>query len=229
MKLAPALIVMLFGGLIALPAAAAECPVPDAPQIRIALAAAPVREDRSLSFHQLSGIPSASRRAGLEAYDGTLGLTDGEFGASANIDLRTVEVAGGYCTSARAAVITLEWKTVVYLAAQIPPGSCIDRTVREHEAKHIAIDQKLIPIAEQVIEIALDSVVRHGIYGGTVAESRQNLQNQSLEAVNEAMGIFAAMRKRKQLMLDTKEEYDKVRQRCGIAEYLQVIRAGIGT
>lgn len=228
MKFATGLMVFCIAGLLARPAAAVECPVPDAPKIRVEVEAMPVREDRSQSFHQLSGIPSASRRAGMEAYDGTLGLTDGEFGARANIDLRTVGVGGGYCTSARAAVITLEWKTVVYIAAQIPPGSCIDRTVREHEAKHVAIDKQLIPIAEQVIEIALESVARHGIYGRTVAESRQNLQDQALETVNEAMSIFAAMRKRKQLMLDTKEEYDKVPKRCGIAEYLQVIRAGIG-
>jgi hypothetical protein len=210
-------------------AAAAECPAPDAPEIRVEVAAAPVREDRSLSFLQLSGIPSASRRAGLEAYDGTLALTDAEFGPRAEIDLHTVAAGDGYCTMARSALITLSWETVIYVAAQIPPGSCIDRTVREHEAKHVAIDRRLVPIAEQAAEIALRAVIRRGVYGSTVEGSRRNLQDRVRATINEAMSIFAAVRKRKQLALDTKEEYDKVRQRCGIAEYLQVIRAGIGT
>jgi hypothetical protein len=154
-----------------------------------------------------------------------LGLTEADIGARADIDLLTVEDGrGGYCTTARAATIVLEWSTVVRIAQQIPVGSCIDKVVSEHEQKHVAIDRVLIPIARQAIEIALTSVVRHGASGKTVAESQYNLEEKARVAVNDAVDIFAVVRTRRQLALDSKEEYDKVQGSCGLFQYLRVIR-----
>ena len=54
------------------------------PKITVKIDEATVREDRSLSLTELSRIPSASRRAGMEAYDRTLGLTEADIGAKAD-------------------------------------------------------------------------------------------------------------------------------------------------
>jgi hypothetical protein len=225
MKLAPCPIVLLLAVILSpLPAAAAQCGEPAMPKISVRIDAAPAREDRSLSLAELSKIPSASRRAGMEAYDRTLGLTEADIGAKADIDLVTVEDgSGGYCTRARSALITLEWNTVVHIASQIPPGSCIDQVVSAHEQKHVAIDRELIPIARQAIEIALTSVIRHSIPGRTAAESQRNLQDQARATVNQAIDIFTVVRTRKQLALDSKEEYDRVPKSCGIMDYLRVM------
>jgi hypothetical protein len=225
MKPATCLIVLFMAVLLAPRPAVAECGALAAPRISVEVDAAPVREDRSLSLTELSRIPSASRRAGMEAYDRTLGLTEADIGARADIDLVTVEDgSGGYCTRARSAFIVLEWKTVMHIAAQIPPGSCVDQVVSGHEQKHVAIDLTLIPIARQAIEIALTSVIRHGIPGKTMADSQRNLQDQARAAVNRAIDIFAVVRTRKQLALDNKAEYDKAPTSCGIVEYLKVMR-----
>jgi hypothetical protein len=217
-------IAVLLAVLLAPAAAAAECGAPAMPKITVKIDEATVREDRSLSLTELSRIPSASRRAGMEAYDRTLGLTEADIGAKADLDLVTVEDGhGGYCTHARSAQIVLEWKTVVRIAAQIPPGSCIDKVVSTHEQTHVAIDRKLIPIARQVIEIALVSVIRRSIAGKTVAESQSNLQDQARETVNPAIDIFSIVRNRKQLTLDSKDEYDRVPKSCGIMDYLKVM------
>src|SRR5688500_81208 len=186
MKLATCPIVLLLLTLFAPLAAAAECKGPADPKISVEIDETPMRVDRSLPLAELSKIPSASRRAGMEAYDRTLGLTEADIGARADIDLLTVEDGrGGYCTTARSALIVLEWKTVVWIAAQIPVGSCIDQVVSEHEQKHVAIDRALIPIARQAIEIALTSVVRHGAHGKSVAESQHNLEERAGAAVND--------------------------------------------
>ena len=228
MKLATSLIVLLSAAFLA-PHAAAECGQPAHPEISVKVEEGPVREDRSLSLTDLSRIPSASRRTGMEAYDRTLGLTEADIGAKADIDLVTVEDGhGGYCTRARKALIILEWNTVVHIAAQIPEGSCIDNVVSGHEQKHVAIDRGLIPIARQAIEIALTSVIRHSIYGKTVADSQANLQEQARATVNKAIDIFSVVRTRKQLALDSKEEYDRVPKSCGIIEYLKVMHGSGG-
>src|SRR3954466_7343316 len=126
MKLATCTIVLLLTVLLA-PPAAADCRAPASPDISVRTDEGPVREDRSLSLTDLSKIPSASRRAGMEAYDRTLGLTEADIGAKADMDLVTVEDGkGGYCTTARSALIILEWNTVVHIASQIPVGSCFD-------------------------------------------------------------------------------------------------------
>src|SRR3954466_6021671 len=226
MKPATGTIVLLFTALLTPPAAAAACGAPTNPDISVKIDEAPVREDRSLSLADLSKMPSASRRAGMEAYDRTLGLTEADIGAKADIDLVTVEDgSGGYCTTARSAVIVLQWKTVVHIAAQIPLGSCFDRVVSTHEHKHVAIDQRLIPIARQAIETALTPGIRRSIPGPTVAQSQQNLQDQARATVNQALDIFSIVRTRKQLALDNKDEYDSVPKSCGILEYLRLMRA----
>jgi|UPI00048A3138 hypothetical protein len=226
MKFAACPIVLLLSVLLAPPAAAAECGEPTHPKISVQIDESPVREDRTLSLTELSKMPSASRRAGMEAYDRTLGLTEADIGAKADIDLVTVgDGSGVYCTTARSALITLEWTTVVHIAAQIAPGSCFDRVVSTHEQKHVGIDKQLIPIARQVIEIALTSVIRRSIPGKTIEESQRNLQDQARARVNQAIDIFSIVRTRKQLALDSKEEYDRVPKSCGILEYLRLMRA----
>ena len=226
MKLTACPIVLLLAVLLAPPAAAAtECGEAAHPQISVEVDEKPAREDRSLSLADLSKIPSASRRAGMEAYDRTLGLTEADIGAKADIDLVTVEDGqGGYCTRARSAKITLEWSTVVHIAAQIPIGSCIDGVVSTHEQKHVTIDKQLIPIARQVIEIALTSVIRRTVAGKSIEDSQRNLQDQARASINAAINIFSVVRTRKQLALDSKEEYDSVPRSCGIIEYLKVMR-----
>lgn len=224
LKLATGPIALLLAAFLATPAAA-QCGQPAQPKITVKIEDAPAKENRSLSVTELSKIPSASRRTGMEAYDRTLGLTEADYGAKADIDLVTVpDGDGNFCTSARAAEIVLEWNTVVWIAAQIPPGSCMDKVVSAHEQKHVAIDRQMIPIARQAIEIALVSVIRKSIAGKSVADSQRNLQEQARATVNRAIDIFSVVRMRRQLALDSKEEYDKVSQSCGIVEYLRVMR-----
>jgi hypothetical protein len=224
MKLAAGSIALLLAALLS-PQAAAECGQPAQPEISVKIEEGPVREDRTLSMAELSKIPSASRRSGMEAYDRTLGLTEAEIGARADIDLVTLpDGDGGYCTSARKALIILEWNTIVRIAKQIPEGSCIDRVVSEHEQKHVAIDRHLVPIARQVIEIALTSVIRKSIGGKTIQDSQNNLQEQARATVNKAIDIFSVLRTRRQLSLDSKEEYDRVPQACGLLEYIRVLK-----
>jgi hypothetical protein len=228
MKLATCLIVLLSAAFLA-PHASADCGQPAHPEISVRIEQSPVREDRSLSLVDLSRIPSASRRTGMEAYDRTLGLTEADIGAKADIDLVTLpDGDGSYCTRARKALIVLEWNTVVRIAKQITPGSCIDRVVTEHEQKHVAIDRHLIPIARQVIEIALTSVIRKTVAGKSIADSQRNLQDQARATVNKAIDIFTVVRTRRQLSLDSKEEYDKVPESCGLIEYIRVLRGTKG-
>ena len=225
MKPATCLIVLLLSALFAPLAAAAECAdMPADPAISVRIDAAPVRHDHALSVAALSKIPSESRRAGMEAYDRTLGLTEANINTNADMKLFTMpDGQGGFCTTARSATIVVKWTTTVHIASEIQPGSCIDRVVGAHEEKHVAIDAALMPIGRRAIELALTAVIRHGVAGSTAGQSRQNLQDQARDAVNQAIDAFALVRTRRQLALDSPDEYDKVQRTCGILEYIHVM------
>ena len=96
----------------------------------------------------------------------------------------------------------------------------------EHEQKHVAIDRQLIPIAQQVIKIALTAVIRKSVAGKSIADSQANLQEQARATVNKAIDIFTVVRMRRQLSLDSPEEYDKVPRSCGPLEYIRVLGGG---
>ena len=229
MKPLPCLAALLLTAFLA-PQAAADCGEIVHPEVSVKVLERPVREDRTLSMVDLSKIPSASRRTGMEAYDRTLGLTEADIGAKADLDLVTKpDGEGHFCTAARSAMIVLEWKTVVRIASQIKPGSCIDGVVTKHEQKHVAIDKRLIPIARQAIEIALTSVIRRTVEGKSIEDSQKNLQDQARVTVNKAIDIFSVVRTRRQLSLDSKEEYDTVPEACGLIEYIRVLKGSGGT
>ena len=225
MKITTSLFVLLLGTLLASPVLAADCAdMPADPAISTRVDAGPVQYDRSLSVAALSGIPSESRRGGVAAYDRTLGLTEATFGVNHKVKTLTVpDGSGGFCTTAQSAEIVLKWKTTVHIASQIKPGTCMDQEVGTHEAKHVAIDRALMPIARRAVELAVTSVIRHGVAGATVAESQRNLQDQVQAAIELALDTFSVMRLRRQLALDNPEEYDKVPQACGVLEYIHMM------
>jgi hypothetical protein len=225
MKLATRLIVLLLSAFSARLAAAEVCGPPVTPEITVKVDEAPVQQDRSIGVTELTKIPTASRRTGMEAYGDTLGLTAADVGATADIDfLTTPDGSGGFCTQARHATITLRWRTTVHIAEEIKPGSCFDTVVSAHEQGHVDIDQRLIPIGRQAIELALMSVLRHGQHGASVTESQEILQGDARKALHQALDIFSVVRTREQLAHDSKEEYDKISDTCGILDYMRLMR-----
>ena len=202
---------------------AEDCPGPDHPAITVKIQEGEVKEDRTLSIIALSKLPSASKRSGMEAYDHTLGLTQADVGADADLEFLTVPRGGGFCTTARETVVTLKWSSTVHLAAELAAGSCLERVVGAHEQKHVALDRALLPVGREAIEIALQSALRSGAVGGTADESRNALQQKARKAISGAIDIFAEVRTRRQLELDSPEEYDKVPKACGVIEYWRLM------
>ena len=206
-------------------AAHAECEGPPQPSVLVKVDAAPVPQDRLLSLAMLSKLPSESRRAGMEDYDHTLGMTEADFGTRNELELVTVDDgAGGYCSTVQSATITLIWKSKIHLASEIVPGSCLDKEIIIHEQKHVEIDRTLIPVALRAIEVSVTEVAREGVKGSSVADAEQALKTKISDSVEEALDIFSVVRKRKQLAHDSPEEYDSLSKTCGIMEYLRLLR-----
>ena len=206
--------------------ARAECTGPTTPNVTVRIDIPPVSEDRLFGLNELSAMPSASKRDGMEDYTHTLGMMHAQVSEpDIQIDyLTTDDGHGNYCTTAKSATVTLEWKMSVHIAAEIKPGSCLDRTTDEHEQGHVNIDKALIPINQRTIELAVTSVVRNGFPGSSAAATQRALSDQAKVAVDQADEIFTVIRRRQQLAHDSKEEYDRMSDACGLMEYLRLLR-----
>ena len=199
-------------------AALADCAAPTGQKMTVQVEAYPIQQDRSLSIARLSKRPIASRVKGLEGYDYALGLTEATLQARAQMQMLTTgDAARGYCSAITEAAITIEWRTIVRIASEIKPSTCIFDAVVTHEQKHVDLDRKLIPAARAGIEAALAGVAAHAVSAATVARSQAALQERASTAINTAIDAFSARRSHDQLRIDTPAEYDKVPQACGRA------------
>jgi hypothetical protein len=127
----------------------------------------------------------------------------------------TVDPKGGFCSAIAQATVTIEWRTLVRIASEIKPGSCVFDVVVRHEQKHVDLDRKLIPSARAEMEAALGAVARRPVSAATAKESQRVLQERMSRAINATIDAFSTRRSRRQLAIDTPQEYDKVPKTCG--------------
>jgi len=201
-----------------LSAAAATCAPSADPKIAVTTTETPLREDRSRAIADLT-----KRMAGQGPEGPALGLTYSRFGTEIAYAIRAVPGPQGYCVTFDRidAAITLE--LVVYLAAELKPGSCIDPEAGRHEQKHVALERKLLPVAKARVAAALAKAARRSATGATIAAAGDKLQRAVQQAVDKTLNAFAAEKKAQQLKFDTIEEYQKLSQACSAEEIRRLL------
>ncbi len=119
-------------------------------------------------------------------------------------------------------VITVS--TTVFIAKEIPKGSCLWHEIAKHEAKHVRLDQKLFPQLAGTIRPALLRAASQSVVAGSEAEAKATLGRRLVAAMQAAADRFEATRNQQQLTIDTREEYSRPNQVCGEAEVAAAIR-----
>lgn len=205
-------------------AALADCAIPANQSLKVEIAPGPAGQDRTLTIAQLSRLSSVSRRPGMEAYHYALGQTEADLKARTRIEILTTSNGqGGYCSAISTASVIIDWRTTVHIAAEVKPGSCIDRVVTRHEQRHVDLNRALMPDAQAGISAALATVAGRAVSNSSIESSRNVIQQRLLAAVKAAMKTFSAEQARRQLEIDTPEEYDKVPNACGEVEVRRLL------
>lgn len=204
--------------------AIAACGVASTPVITVVLDATAPVQDHSRSIAALSRFPAA-RSKDTASYDHALGLTDTSIKTDANVEVLIVpETTSIYCATLTKAMVTIIWRTKVYLASEIPPQSCTGKTALAHEMKHVAVDREMRNLIVPRIKRALTAAARSG-YSATNADRSQELLRQHLSAaITQALNAFQAQLRARQLRIDTPEEYDSLGKICGEAEVQRILR-----
>jgi len=115
--------------------------------------------------------------------------------------------------------IVLRLNPTIYLAREIPENTCLYREVLQHEYKHFNTDVQLAQDYRATLKSELTSfVTRMGVLGPYPMQMQASAQGelgrrleQAISAVNERM---KAERMRRQALIDTREEYERVAASC---------------
>lgn len=206
--------------LLALPAAAqpeSECDADFTPFVNVT----PVFDSPNYNFTTgLDGIQKIAQDSGHSIHEKiALGVTHYQ----TMLEFRTPVVIltypdGNSCARVQRIDVTIGYKDVtVYVAREIPEGSCGFDEVMAHEQKHIDVNRGVLQdyaprIQESVEDYLRGNAVIHGQdHDAEIARLRQNLQNLLDDLSTKMMNDNIARQKE----VDSPEEYARLSHVCG--------------
>lgn len=178
--------------------------------VRVVAQEAPVQEINTEGILDLT-----AKRGYVGANSFTLGLTTGGYQLKVSSVLNTLTF-GNSATCARPTlnVVLSVPLHVVSIAKEVPPGSCLYGVLREHEYRHVAVNQKSLQWAKSVIEAEMKEFFKNQVYYGNTAEMRAQI-NQAIQNhwIPRTQNLYAEVQQH-QLEIDTPDEYARVGREC---------------
>lgn len=215
--------------LAARPAAAqsAGCPRFDRPALQIDAQVVPLKRDFDRTLAQLQAMPGRSGGPAGAQSGQVLGLAHATFGERWQVGAHFAPQAGGVvCAALARLTVTFGFQErVVYIARELPPGTCIQREVLNHEMKHVSTDEDLLREFMPGFKRRLEAVAaRQGTIRARSEGQAMTMLRQPIDAaVRELMQEFSRERDRRQAKVDTLEEYRRVSKSCNgeLAKYIK--------
>ena len=107
----------------------------------------------------------------------------------------------------------------IFVAREFGKGSCPRRAILEHEHKHIRVDREIVNKYAKKIGRALKSYVdKNPVYGPVRASRLKSLQQRMTDQLDRLTSQIGRRmeqeRKRRQQAIDTRKEYERVRNEC---------------
>lgn len=211
------------GGLaFSAPAAAqngvAACP--DFAQARVVLdmQVVPLRTDYSQSIRQLAQKPGRRPVAGRVANAHTLGLAAIQYNQQWQVNIVTASLGQGrYCGAAQTVTVAFGYdQRTVYVASELPRGSCIHGEVLAHEMRHVAVDEQLLREYVPVLKRRLEDVVVRArpAQGRSERQVMSAIEQPIRAAMRQLMEEFGRERNARQARIDTPAEYERIGRSC---------------
>lgn len=205
---------------MALPAAAQPvgCPAFEPPVLQVDTQMVPLRRDFDRTLAQLQAMPGRSGGPPGARQGQVLGLAHATYGERWQVAAHFSPLpGGGVCAALARLTVTFGFQErVVYIARELPPGTCIQREVLNHEMKHVVVDEDLLK------EFMPDFRRRLEAAAGRLGTVRARSESQAMTALRQPidaavralMQDFARARDRRQAGVDTIEEYRRVSRSC---------------
>lgn len=199
------------------------------PVVSVRVQTQPPLQDVSRGIAVLSSDRSLAVPHGLQGFRFAVGATAAQAQGRTNWQMRGVpDPAGGSCWAITQLQIVVTVSTKVYIAREVPRGSCLWNEIVRHEAKHVRVDQRLFPQLSGLIRPKVLRAASRSIAARNEAEARAALGTLVNQSLQEAVAAFQITRNQQQLSIDTAEEYSRANRICGNAEVAAAVaRAGL--
>lgn len=187
------------------------------PDIAVLVTSTDPVEDHTFGFAKLSQMESGNNKTAASRGHAAFGLTSRtSTGEISGVTVSGLAMSDGhYCVWIGTAAIRVIWDFRVRIASEIQPGSCPERAVREHEAKHVALARKMLPVLRQRL---IDSLRQPGSLAMLTAEpylAQPKLEGRLAQILKQVTVAFTAEQDRLELAIDTPQEYARVQNVCG--------------
>jgi len=222
---------MLFCAII-LPSAAnaADCPRARAPVVNLDAKQSPATYDttRDLAALQKMQIDNSVHRSSNAI---TLGAAASRLGIEYQMKFEITRLpTGAYCVAMTQVDVTIAFTgNNIFIARELPSGSCIYREVLAHENRHFNTDLDVIRDWRARMEMNVQSAV-HSI-GQVRANSAQagqtTIQQRLAPILKQQTDALTADRMQRQALVDSPREYERIGQSCNgegqkyVQQYLQ--------
>ncbi len=106
--------------------------------------------------------------------------------------------------------------TIVYIANELPYGSCSYKTVLGHEFQHVKIDRTLVSLyARKFPKLLRKAVKEIGMVQASSAHRAESMIRDRVTRYMQDLGkSLSAVREKYQKKIDTKEEYARLSKSC---------------
>ena len=115
--------------------------------------------------------------------------------------------------------LTLRLKPTIYVAKEIPEGTCYYNAIIEHEMKHVEVDRGLIRDYQNILYDKVEDFVQqngtidHSPVGNEEIAQKKLMKNME-NVVRDIHGHMRDERIDRQAKIDTLQEYNRVSEQC---------------
>ena len=211
------------------PAAAQSngCPAFDRPSVQVDFQVVPLGRDDTRSTAQLAGLPGRAPGPAGASGGNILGLAHAKYGEQSQFGvLFQPQRDGSVCAALSTVKVTFGFiERVVYVARELPRGSCIHGEVLAHEMMHVATDEALLKEFAPAIRRRIETAAARlgSVRARSQQQAAQALRRPLDAALKELLQDFSRERDRRQAKVDTIAEYKRVSGSCGgeLSKYIK--------
>lgn len=203
------------------------------PEVRVEMVLAPLATSNARTVAQLDTMPDRKPGPAGIAAGHVLGLTQAKYGQQSQIQaVFRSRRDGTVCAAPATLSVSFGFQERrLFVARELPPGTCIHREVTNHEMRHVAVDERLLREFIPKLESRLRGVMV-GI--GTVHAHSQDQAMATIRhpidgALRVLMDEFTRQRDRRQALVDSVAEYKRVTRSCDgeLTRYVKLERPGM--
>lgn len=194
------------------------CPAEPMPIIHVVAEVEEYAYDHALPIAKLGAIKDGSATTSGHDVARFLALTRQSFGLAGNTTkAMTLERPDGTaCVGYSDGTITLRLTTVIFIASELEPESCLYGEVRGHEERHANVGRRLFREFAATVEASITAALADAPFveaGGREAAPR--IAQARMEALIEPLyRDFQSTYRKRQAIIDTSGEYARVAATC---------------